>query len=69
MKKIGGYIAVIGLFAIVMNFFNMVPKILSWIYTWGEGTAWIIKIALVVIGGALYFMGGDSSEEGNETNP
>ncbi len=55
--KIGSFLCIIGLLAIVMNFFNYVPKLLIWIYKWGEGPAWGIKIALVVVGGAMWWMG------------
>lgn len=63
MKKIGSYIAIFGLFAIVMGFLNKVPRLLSWIYNWGVTTAWIIKIAMVLVGAALYFMDSSSEEE------
>jgi hypothetical protein len=57
LQKIGSFIFIIGLLAIVMNFFNYVPKLLMWIYNWGEGPAWAIKIGLVVVGAALWFLG------------
>ncbi|WP_433896396.1 hypothetical protein [Sphingobacterium mizutaii] len=41
-----------------MNFFNAVPRILLWIYNWGEGTAWLIKIAFVLVGAALWWFAG-----------
>ena len=34
----------------------MVPKILVWIYLWGEGTAWVIKISLVAGGALLWYL-------------
>lgn len=67
MKRIGSFIAMAGIFAIIMNFFDRVPRILAWIYNWGETTGWIIKIALVVVGGALYFMGGDDNQQETDT--
>ncbi|MCF6349766.1 MAG: hypothetical protein L3J23_01885 [Flavobacteriaceae bacterium] len=57
MKKIGSTMAIVGIIAIVMNFLDRVPAILIWIYSWGETTAWVIKIALVVIGAVLFFVG------------
>ncbi len=65
MKKLGGTIAILGLLAIVLNFVNMVPRVLMWIYTWGEGVAWAIKIACVVLGGTLYLIG-SKTETANE---
>ena len=52
-----------GLFAIVLNFFDRVPSILMWIYEWGEGVAWDIKIGLVVVGAVLFFLGKPEEEE------
>ena len=63
MRKVGSFMALIGLAAIVLNFFGFVPKILIWIYEWGEGVAWAIKIGLVVVGAALYFMGAPKASE------
>lgn len=61
ISKVGSFLAVIGILAIVLNFFNMVPKVLIWIYMWGEGVAWAIKIGLVLIGVALWLLGRRSS--------
>ncbi|MFK8059331.1 MAG: hypothetical protein AB8B78_04485 [Polaribacter sp.] len=69
MKKIGGYIAFFGALAIVLNFFDRVPKILMWIYNWGDSTAWAIKIGLVIIGLAIYFLAGNSKKDSEETEP
>lgn len=63
MRKIGSYMVFFGLFAIVLNFIDRVPTILGWIYEWGDGVAWTIKIGLIVVGAALYFMGGSKEEE------
>lgn len=63
MRKIGGYMVFFGLFAIVLNFIDRVPTILMWIYEWGDGVAWVIKISLVVIGAILYFVGGSKKSE------
>ena len=56
------YMAFFGLFAIVLNFFDRVPTILMWIYNWGEGVAWGIKIGLIVVGAVLFFMGNAEEE-------
>lgn len=49
MKRIGSYMAIVGIVAIVMNFLDRVPTLLMWIYNWGDTVAWIIKIGLVVV--------------------
>ena len=62
MKNTGKYMFTLGLLAIVLNFANMVPRLLMWIYAWGEGPAWAIKIGLVVLGAVLYAMSIDEKE-------
>jgi hypothetical protein len=63
MRNIGSTMVILGVFAIVLNFLDRVPSILIWIYNWGETTAWIIKISLIVIGAILYFIGRPSPVE------
>jgi hypothetical protein len=55
MKKIGSFLMIIGVLAIILDFINYVPRILFWIYQWGEGPAWGIKIGLMVLGALLFF--------------
>ncbi|WP_298346203.1 hypothetical protein [uncultured Algibacter sp.] len=57
MRKIGSYMAIFGILAIVLNFFDRVPTLLMWIYSWGDTAAWAIKIGLVVVGAILFFIG------------
>jgi hypothetical protein len=58
MKRIGSVLAVFGIAAVIFGFMDRVPKLLQWIYEWGDGAAWAIKIGLIVVGGALYYLGG-----------
>lgn len=57
MQKFGGTLVLLGVLAIVMNYLNMVPRVLMWIYALGEGTALFIKIGLIVLGGILWLIG------------
>ena len=57
MQNFGSTLAILGILAIFLDFFNRVPKVLAWIYNWGDGVAWVIKIAFVVVGGALWLIG------------
>jgi hypothetical protein len=61
MKSIGSLLFIFGAAAIVMGFMNIVPRLLVWIYQWGDGAAWAIKIGLVVVGAGLYLLGSRSS--------
>ncbi len=59
--------ALLGIAAVVMNYLDRVPRLLMWIYNWGDTTAWIIKIGLIVVGAALYFLGPKEDEDVEET--
>ena len=69
MKKIGGYLAIIGIATIVLPFLNLQLRFLGWIDNWGETVAWGIKIGLIVIGAVLFFMGGSSKKPIAEETP
>jgi hypothetical protein len=62
MKKIGGYLAFFGIFAIALDYMGRVPSLLAWIYNWGDTVAWAIKIGLVVVGAGMFFMGKSAPE-------
>ena len=55
MKSLGMYMAIFGLGSIILNFFDMQFKILSWIDNWGPTVGWSIRIGLIVAGAALWF--------------
>ena len=53
----------LGVLAIGLNFLNMVPSVLFWIYSWGETVAWAIKIGAITLGAILYFLGNNQEDE------
>lgn len=61
MKKIGGYIALFGVLAIVLPFFNLQLRLLGWIDNWGETVSWVIKLGLIVVGAAMFLFGGSNT--------
>lgn len=62
MQQIGGLLAFLGAFGAVLSFLDRVPSMLFWIYNWGDTMAWVIMIGLIVVGGALWFMGQRNEE-------
>ncbi len=52
----GGAAALFGLVSIVLSFFNYNLRILMWIDLWGETMGWVIRISLIVVGLAVYFL-------------
>lgn len=63
MKSFGSTLFILGLLAFGLNYMNAVPKVLAWIYNWGEDTAMWIK-AGVTGGGALIQLLGHFAEKG-----
>ena len=53
----------LGVIAIILNFLNLIPNILIWVYNSGETTAWFIKISLIVVGAILFFIGKNTTKE------
>lgn len=56
MKLIGSLLLIFGIAAIIYGFLDRVPTILEWIYQWGEGPSWAIKVGFVVLGAILLIM-------------
>ena len=55
--------AIIGIALIILPFVGLTIRFTDWIYNWGEGVAWAIKIGLIVIGAVLFFMGKPEAPE------
>ena len=63
LMNIGGFMAIAGIASIVMSFFDYNLKILLWIDMWGPTVGWVIRIALIVVGALLYFVGRAGSND------
>ena len=59
----GGAAALFGFVSIVLSFFNYNLRILMWIDSWGETMAWVIRIGLIIVGLAVYFVMNVPDEE------
>ncbi len=57
MKSIGGLMLLLGLGSFVLHFMNMEFKLLSWVDNWGADVGVGIRVALIVVGGILWFLG------------
>lgn len=57
MKSFGSLLVFLGIAAILLDFLDRVPKLLVWIYMWGDGVAWVIKIAIIILGAVLFLLG------------
>jgi hypothetical protein len=63
MKSVGSYLFFFGIASVLLHFFGMELRILSWIETWGAGVGWAIRLALVAGGGALWFFARQQQEQ------
>ena len=55
MKSLGSTLFILGVLAFGLNYMNAVPKVLAWIYEWGEDTALWIKAGITGGGALLLF--------------
>ena len=57
MKSFGGLLFLLGLGSFVLHYMNMEFKLLMWVDNWGPTIGTLIRVGLVVIGGALWLVG------------
>lgn len=62
MKSIGMYLAIFGIATMLLPLIGYQLSLFMWIDNWGPTVGWIIKIAMVVIGGGLFLAGNDDEE-------
>lgn len=66
MRSIGGLLLLFGIGSLVLDYFNIVFKVIAWIPSVvGEGNETWVYIGLAVVGAILYFLG-NSDDEGEE---
>lgn len=61
MKGLGVLLLLFGIGSMVLHFMNYEFTLLSWIDTWGETTAWVIRGGLVAVGAAMLMLGRSSA--------
>jgi hypothetical protein len=67
MQGIGGFLVLMGAGSFVLHFMDMEFRLLGWVDNWGAGAGNGIRIAMIVVGGILWFLGKNS--EAKETPP
>jgi len=63
MKNIGGLMVLFGAGSIVLGFVGYEFTLMMWVDIWGPAVGWIIRIALIIVGGFLWLQGEDVQEE------
>ena len=67
MQGIGGFLVLMGAGSFVLHFMDMEFRLLGWVDNWGVGVGNGIRIAMIVVGGILWFLGRNS--EAKEAPP
>ncbi len=57
MKSIGGLLVLLGAGSFVLNMMEREFTVISWIDNWGPTVGMAIRVGMIVIGAALWFMG------------
>jgi len=63
LGKGGLLLAAMGIMSIILSIFNYNIRLLAWVDLWGNAMGWIIRILLILGGGALYFFYGSYDDE------
>jgi hypothetical protein len=63
MKSLGMWLAIIGAGSFLLNLIGFEFSLLAWIDNWGTGTGVGIRIGLIVVGGALFFLGSKKQQD------
>jgi len=63
MKNIGGMMVLFGAGSFVLGLIGYEFSLLAWVDNWGTAVGYVIRGALIVIGGTLWLMG-DKAESG-----
>ena len=67
MQGFGGFLVLMGAGSFVLHYMDMEFRLLGWVDNWGAGTGNAIRIAMIVVGGILWFLGRNS--EAKEAPP
>ena len=61
MQKLGSLLVFLGVGSFLLHFANMDFILVSWVDNWGVSTGNGIRIAMVVVGAILWFVGRQSA--------
>ncbi len=69
MKQFGGWLFIFGAGSILLGFVGYEFSLLMWIDNWGTTVGWIIRMAMIVAGGAVWFLARENTVDESELLP
>ena len=63
MQGIGGFLVLMGAGSFVLHLMNMEFTLVSWVDNWGTGVGNGIRIAMIVVGAIVWFLGKKQAEK------
>jgi hypothetical protein len=63
MQGFGGLLVFLGAGSFVLKYINMEFILTSWVDNWGTGTGNGIRIAMIVVGGIVWFLGKQQADK------
>jgi hypothetical protein len=63
MQGIGGFLVLMGAGSFVLHFMDMEFRLLGWVDNWGPVAGNGIRIAMIVVGGIVWFLGKQSADK------
>lgn len=63
MQGIGGLLVLLGAGSFVLHYINMEFTLVSWVDNWGAGVGNGIRIAMIVVGAILWFLGRQQAQK------
>jgi len=63
MQGIGSLMVLLGAGSFVLDFLDMEFILLGWVNNWGVGVGYGIRIALIVVGAVLWYLGKQSADK------
>jgi hypothetical protein len=69
MQGIGGLLVLLGAGSFVLHYLNMEFMLVGWVDNWGFGIGNGIRIAMIVVGGIIWFLGKQSADKPENPPP
>lgn len=63
MQGFGGFLVLMGAGSFVLHYLNMEFMLLGWVDNWGTGAGNGIRVAMIVVGAIVWFLGKQQAEK------